>query len=180
MPNRILPPNDVLKEMYESPMSSREIADALGANLHTVHSALTRVPGLVMRSQSEAQKLAFARGKKPARFWLGKKQPPEMVEKRVSKIRGERHYLWSGGKSRREYRNKVKKEKCSSCGARTNLCIHHVNYDHYDNAPENLHVFCVSCHLGLHKTAYWAALRNGTTPPRSTAPSHWKKGGDTQ
>ena len=101
-----------------------------------------------------------------------------MVERRVSKIRGEAHYLWSGGKSKRDYRKGTKKEKCARCGSRTNLCIHHENLDHYDNAPDNLTVLCVSCHASIHKQAYWDAVHTGQKPPRSNAPIGWRRGGD--
>lgn len=128
-----------------------------------------------MRSGSEAQQVALAHGKKIAKPWLGKKQPDWMIEKRVSKIRGENHYLWKGGKERRLYRSIVSKEKCEMCGSKLNLGIHHVNFDHYDNNPGNLQVLCLHCHLSLHKTEYWKAKREGRTPPCSTAPYHWRK-----
>jgi hypothetical protein len=176
MPSRILPPNEVLKELYLSPMSAGEIAKKLSANVNTVAAALTRIPGLVMRGNSEAQLLAFKRGKKAGAAWRGKKQPREMVEKRISKIRGENHWLWKGGKGRREYRGLIEKTVCSKCGSRINLCIHHIDFDHYNNNPENLQVLCVSCHLSLHKTEYWKAMRENKTPRRSTAPHHWKGG----
>jgi hypothetical protein len=106
-----------------------------------------------------------------------------MVEKRISKIRGDRHWLWKGGKDRRGYRQEVEKVACSECGSRVNLCIHHLDLDHYNDAPENLQVLCVSHHLSLHKAAYWAAYRNGDTTPKSNCPSGWERnhveGGDT-
>lgn len=162
-------------EMYLRPMSSREIAKELGMNVNTVAAALSRIPNLERRNCSDAQKLAFLHGKKPPMTWLGKKQPDWLVEKRVAKIRGENHYLWNGGTFRRHYRNVVRKEKCESCGSKINLGIHHKNFDHYDNKPENLQVLCLHCHLSLHKSEYWKAKREGRTPPCSTAPHHWKK-----
>lgn len=179
MPTRKLPDNETLKRMYLSPMSSGEIAKKLGANVITVACALKRIPDLRIRTNSEAQILAYQRGKKPPNVWKGRKQPREMVEKRTTKIRGSNHWLWKGGKERRDYRKLLPKEECAECGGRLNLCIHHKNFDHYDNRTENLQVLCVSCHLSLHKTEYWKAKRNGSVPKRSTAPHHWRKGGDT-
>jgi len=176
MPQRKLPDNEILRAMYLSPMSANEIAHALKANVNTVAAALKRVPGLVMRNGSEAQRLAFAKGlHKPSTWWKGRKQPPSMVEKRISKIRGKRHWLWKGGKERRPYRDLVAKEQCAKCSSRLNLGIHHIDFDHYNNEPGNLQVLCLHCHLSLHKTEYWKAKREGRTPLKSTAPHHWRK-----
>jgi hypothetical protein len=111
----------------------------------------------------------------PARYWLGKEQPPEMVESRVSKIRGEKHYLWKGGKDKRQYRNLIVKELCDICGSKDNLGIHHKDLDHYNDNPDNLQVLCVSCHLSLHKKLYWDAIHSGETPPKSNGIVGWDK-----
>lgn len=178
MPPRKVPPNKVLIEMYERPMSATEIAIELDLNPNTVAAALQRIPGFKKRSNSEAQKVSFQHGKKAPNCWLGKKQPPEMVEKRISKIRGENHYLWKGGSSAREYRKIVNKEKCENCESKLNLCVHHIDFDHYNNNPDNLSVLCVHCHLSLHKTQYWDSIRKGVEPLKSTAKCNWQKGGD--
>lgn len=102
--------------------------------------------------------------RKKTRYWLGKKQPPEMVERRVSKIRGSNHYLWKGGLSRRPYRKMKKKTACERCGDTFQLLIHHKNGDHYDNQLDNLEVLCNRCHSSLHKTGYWESVRNGDKP----------------
>jgi len=175
MPNRIVPPNKVLMEMYYRPMSAGEISKELGINLNTVSSALVKIPGITMRNNSQAQKLAFLRGKKPVAYWRGKKQPAEMVKKRIDQIRGEKHWLWKGGKDIREYRKKIVKITCNKCGSKLNLGIHHKDFDHYNNNETNLQVLCVHCHLSLHKTEYWDAVRNGRKPKKSTAPCRWKK-----
>jgi len=162
MPKRKLPPNEIIANLYNNGLNSREIAERLNVNVNTVASSLKRIPGLVLRSNSEAQRLSFEKGRPPIKYWEGKKQPKEMVEKRISKIRGENHYLWNGGKSRRRYRDVIKKEHCAKCNARTNLGIHHIDLDHYNDEPGNLQVLCVSCHITLHKLLYWEAKRNKT------------------
>ena len=174
MPSRIVPPNDVLKDLYDSGMSAREVAEHLGLNINTIAGALRRA-GIINRTTEETKALQRARGiiVGTGRYWLGKKQPAEMGEKRVSKIRGEKHYLWKGGKRRRPYRKKIQREKCLQCGSKLNLGIHHVDFDHYNDDPENLQVLCVSCHMRLHKLAYWAAIRAGEEPPRSNGPIGW-------
>ena len=170
MPKRILPSNEILREMYESGMSSRDIADTLGANLNTVVSAMSRA-GISNRTPGETSKLQFADGRRePTRYWEGKTQPKEMVEKRIAPIRGENHYLWKGGAHRRYYRNVVAKEQCVRCHAKANLGIHHVDFDHYHDDPENLQVLCVSCHMSIHKKAYWDAIHDGRKPPTSNGP----------
>lgn len=96
-----------------------------------------------------------------------------MTERRVSKIRGENHYLWKGGDSRRDYRKKIKKISCEKCRGKLNPCIHHKDLDHYNNDPENLQVLCVSCHLELHKKLYWEAKRKGVEY-KNNSPIGWK------
>jgi len=174
MPKRKLPPNDELRRLYESGNSSGEIASQFNVKPVTVISGLNRIPGFKMRSNSEAQKLAFAHGKKPALFWKGKKQPKAMVERRISKIRGKNHWLWKGGFEKRDYRKVITKESCSKCGSRLNLCIHHEDFDHYNNSPGNLKVLCVSCHLSLHKKHYWDCKRRGIEHKVSTKRHHWR------
>lgn len=176
MSKRKLPPNEIVIELYESGLSTGEIAEMHGVKPVTVVSLLTRI-GHPRRSAKEAAILRVARGRAPrVAYWEGKKQPREMVERRISKIRGERHYLWKGGRSRRQYRGKVEKVLCDECGATLNLGIHHRNFDHYDNRPENLQVLCVSCHMSLHKQAYWDAVHKNEEPPRSNGPVGWRRG----
>jgi hypothetical protein len=175
MPSRKLPPNSTVIAMYESGMSTGQIAEQCGVKPITVVSMLARL-GVPRRSAGDADRLARSTGRKQAtRFWLGKQQPAEMVEKRISKIRGENHWLWKGGIANRAYRKAISKKVCDHCGATEDLGIHHRNDDHYDNRPENLQVLCNSCHISLHKTAYWEAKRNGEETPKSNGPVGWKR-----
>lgn len=128
-----------------------------------------------MRGGSEAQKLAYAHGKRVSRYWLGRRQPRGMVERRISKIRGPQHYLWKGGRRARPYRLLVEKRDCSCCGSRRRLVVHHENFDHYDNRRANLQVLCESCHQSVHKKAYWDRKR-GKAVPKSNAPNNWTRG----
>ncbi len=41
-------------------------------------------------------------------------------------------------------------ERCSSCGTRRELVVHHVNAIPQDNRPENLQTLCVNCHSFWH------------------------------
>lgn len=172
MPNRKLPPNNEVIKMYEAEMSCGEIAEHCGVAPVTVYSLLTRI-GYKTRTPKEAAVIRNKRGRANIQsFWQGKKQPLEMVEKRISKIRGENHWLWKGGKSRRQYRNVIEKYKCAICKTKSNLDIHHIDLDHYNNDPENLQVLCVSCHISLHKKLYWKAKRNGTEY-KNNSPIGW-------
>src|SRR5262245_35515967 len=138
MPARKLPPNDTVIEMYNSGMFTGQIAEMCGVKPVTVVSLLRRLD-VPRRNASDADRLARKLGRKTALcFWTGKQQPAEMVEKRVSKIRGENHYLWKGGKAKRDYRDLVVKTSCEKCSATNGLAIHHKNGDHYDNRVENL------------------------------------------
>jgi len=177
MPKRKLPPNEELIAMYKDGMSCGEIAERCGVKPVTVTSLFARI-GYKLRSCQEAADLRAKRGRtNPSRYWEGKTQPPEMVEKRIAGIRGENHWLWKGGASKREYRNVIDKQTCARCGGRINLGIHHINLDHYDNRPENLDVLCVSCHMSLHKQAYWDAYHAGEELPQSNGPVGWTKKG---
>ena len=178
MPKRKLPPNDELIRLYESGLSGPDIAELYGTTAATVMGGLKRA-GARARTGSEAQRLRFARGAEPNRYWLGKKQPRDMVERRVAPIRGEAHWNWKGGVSdARAYRRLVTKEQCACCGGKERLAVHHRNNDHYDHSPENLMVVCLSCHSSIHKQAYWDAIHRGEEPPKSNAPNNWKKGGE--
>ena len=175
MPSRKLPPNETIVSLYRAGESSQTIANRFGVKKGAVLNCLRRI-GEPRRSIQEAIALRDASGRQViSRYWQGKKQPPEMVEKRIAKIRGKNHWLWKGGKERRGYRGKVPKESCISCGGKMNLGIHHKDFDHYNDQPENLQVLCVSCHSSLHKQAYWDAVKAGRTPPRSNGPIGWNR-----
>ena len=175
MPNRKLPPNEEVIAMYRNGLSCGEIAELTGVAPITVTSLLRRL-GEPRRTAAEAAQVREKAGRAHhARYWQGKKQPAEMVERRISKIRGDKHWLWKGGKDRREYRDLVVKEVCARCGSRQNLGVHHKNLDHYDNDPTNLEVLCVSCHSSTHKQAYWDAVHAGKEPPKSNAPIGWSR-----
>lgn len=178
MPKRKLPPDAVLIEMYQSGLSCPEIAEKLGdqgiqTKAISVFSRI-RMAGIQRRTPQEVAQLREKSGRaRHASYWLGKKQPPDLVEKRVSKIRGENHYMWKGGTERRPYRKKIVKESCAACGSRQNLSIHHIDLDHYNDADDNLQVLCVSCHMSLHKQAYWDAYHKGEMTPKSNGPVGW-------
>ena len=175
MPKRKLPSDSIILRLYRNGRSTGEIAEQYNVAATTVVGFLRRI-GEPRRNPKEAAKIRTTSGRhQPARYWEGKKQPADMVEKRVSKIRGKNHYLWKGGKSRRDYRKVKTKINCEKCNATTNLGIHHKDYDHYNNNPKNLQTLCVSCHMSLHKSQYWAAIKSGKEPKRSNGIVGWKK-----
>ena len=170
MAKRLLPPNEIIVSLYRSGKSTGEIAEQFQVHPSAVINLLRRI-GEPRRSNKEAMIIRGTSGRHVVnRAWLGRKQPAEMVERRLSQIRGEKHYLWKGGDSRRQYRRKVLKEFCVRCKTRQNLGIHHADFDHYNDAVENLQVLCVSCHMSVHKQAWWDAKKVGT-PYFSNAPS---------
>lgn len=175
MPNRKLPPNEIIINLYRNGLSSGEIAEKFKVKPVTVLSMLSRA-GEPRRSTEAVQQLINQRGRRrPPCYWLGKKHSAEMIEKRVSKIRGKNHYLWKGGKSKRDYRKVIKKEKCDVCNSKLNLGIHHKDFDHYNDLDFNLQVLCVSCHISLHKKAYWNAIHSGKKPHKTNAPIGWER-----
>lgn len=155
-----LPEPKIVAELYQSGMSENEIAEKFGVGQSCVHRKLVRA-GCPRRALSASRKLAYRKGRrKPAGAMLRK---------------GSDHWNWKDGTQRRSYRDKVEKEFCQMCGTAENLGIHHVNMDHYDDRPENLQVLCVSCHMRLHKEAYWKAKKAGKTPPKSNGPVGWTR-----
>src|SRR3989304_6890763 len=131
-----------LYKMYQGGMSTFSIAEKVGVTPGAIQSRF-RIAGLKMRNLSKAHELAYQ-----------KKRHPRTGAK------GKNHWAWKGGREQRGYR-KTKKEKCELCQARLNLCIHHKDFDHYNNQPENLQILCLSCHMSLHRKAYWDAKKNG-------------------
>ncbi len=170
---RKLPPDQQVIDWYNSGKSTGEIAEMTGTKPPTVVSLLRKL-GVPRRSGVEAARLARAAGRvTTTKYWSGKTQPPDMVERRISKIRGENHWLWKGGADRRLYRRVKTKDKCDVCGSRLNLGLHHIDFDHFNDAPGNLRVLCVSCHMSLHKQAYWDAIHAGTQPLKSNGKVGW-------
>jgi hypothetical protein len=161
-------------EMYASGLSTPDVAKAMGVSPATAQRRL-RGSGVVMRSCSEAAAASFANGRSPPRFWLGKKQPAEMVLKRAKKTTGPGNGRWIDGRSVREYRKLVEKYECEKCGTRIKLVIHHINADHYDNTDGNLSVLCESCHNALHVMARHARNRGEKTIPKSNTPCGWNR-----
>lgn len=66
------------------------------------------------------------------------------------------------GKATTIYRSRVTKRACAKCSATKDLCIHHLDDDHYNNDPKNLQVLCMSCHSRMHKRAWWAARKSSS------------------
>ena len=150
-----LPDSKTLAGLYQSGLSQKQIAEKYGTCQGTVWRALKRA-GCPSRNLSDSHKIAYRKGRrKPAGAVLKK---------------GKDSWNWKDGAQRRGYRGKIAKEQCQTCRSKKNLGIHHINLDHYDDRPENLQVLCVSCHMSLHKTAYWKAIQDGTLPPKSNGP----------
>ena len=83
---------------------------------------------------------------------------------------------YKDGSQSRVYRHAIQKDKCTRCGTVDDLCIHHVNNDHFDNRIENLEVLCNGCHMSHHKKQYWDAVKRGDEIPRSNGPVGWARG----
>jgi predicted DNA-binding protein YlxM (UPF0122 family) len=176
MKNTQLPADEEVSRMYLAGLSSDEIAEEYGVAQNTVLNVLKRT-NTPRRTLSEARKLSFEKGRQtPYAHWAGKKLSPKHVEKIKKGLpRGENHWAWKDGKESRDYRKLVVKEKCEQCGSTEKLCIHHRDMDHYNHTMENLGVLCTSCHLSMHKKAYWAAYREGRELPKSNGPVGWRR-----
>lgn len=56
-----------------------------------------------------------------------------------------------------EIRRRILNWKCSNCGSKNKLCVHHIERMQQDeeryNDSENLTVLCKSCHMSYHRRA---------------------------
>lgn len=101
---------------------------------------------------------------------LGKKQSKETIEKRVKNMRGEKSYLWRGGKSFEIYpvdwritlkrsireRDKYQCQLCEEQQGDEALSIHHIDYNKQNCNPINLISLCRNCHTKTnHNRDYW-------------------------
>lgn len=141
MVKRKLPPDDVIVAQYTEGQSTEQIAALHGVYPTAVKNILRRL-GVPRRTLSEAAKLRAARGIVP--------HPPK----------GPHNHRWTDGADHRdEYRRMLAKLECETCGAVRCLVIHHVDFNHFNNVPENLQVLCAWCHGRLHRALQ---LRNKT------------------
>jgi hypothetical protein len=152
-----LPSAEELYKLYSEGMSALALAKKYNTTQGSVTKKMHRA-GYSLRSLSDAHKLAYKTGR---HIPTGAK--------------GENHWAWKGGKERRQYRNKIQKELCDTCGSRQNLGIHHKDFDHYNNDPENLQVLCLTCHMSFHKKMYWDAKKNGKETPKGNGPIGWDR-----
>lgn len=61
---------------------------------------------------------------------------------------GHQNHNWKTGIQ--GYRRLVNKEKCSLCGSTTQLLVHHIDHNRYNNNLENLTIVCKKCHQTHH------------------------------
>lgn len=65
------------------------------------------------------------------------------------------HVNWKDGSSQTHYQKVAKMTKymvCDICGktCKDRLDTHHVDRDHTNNSPDNIHIWCVGCHAKYH------------------------------
>jgi hypothetical protein len=89
MPKRIELPLEEIKKLYEEEkLSAKVIAKKLGVSRDTILRRL-REMGVKIRTSAEQVLIDYKSGRRfPPKFWLGKKQPREMVFRRINRIRG--------------------------------------------------------------------------------------------
>ena len=86
----------------------------------------------------------------------GRKQSKETIEKRVSKMRGEKSHFWKGGKSFKLYgfewtkllKHSIRTRDCFVCQMckKNGWIVHHIDYNKKNCDPKNLITLCRSCH----------------------------------
>jgi len=96
----------------------------------------------------------------------------EEYRERVLKAlpRGPDNHNWNGGSSflpygpdfTKELKAKVRERdghKCQLCSSTENLCVHHIDYDKFNNEMDNLVTLCNSCHpRTLSNRGFWQTL----------------------
>lgn len=75
------------------------------------------------------------------------------------------------------------KEVCEKCGSRTNLDVHHKDFNSSNNAYENLQVLCRSCHMKIHRSKPICSVKscNNAVKGHGLCEKHlqrWRKYGD--
>jgi len=93
----------------------------------------------------------------------------EVIEKQRQSHLGEKHPNWKGGISynfkypdawNKELRKSIRERdnyECQKCGHiqsnldRSELCVHHIDFNKYNCEPINLISLCISCHRKSHK-----------------------------
>ncbi len=103
---------------------------------------------------------------------IGKKLTPEHKIKISESMKGEKSYLWNGGKSFEPYsvdwtktlrRSIRERDKyiCQICGKEPSLDCHHIDYDKKNCNPDNLITLCRSCHVKTNQNRnYWSKYFN--------------------
>jgi len=104
---------------------------------------------------------------------LGKHHSEEWKRKMSERLRGEKCYLWQGGKSFEPYSTDWTKTlkrsirerdhyTCQLCGALQEnraFSVHHIDYDKKNCNPNNLITLCLKCHMKTNfKRNYWVKL----------------------
>lgn len=80
------------------------------------------------------------------------------------RIAGEKNPNWKNGLSQKPYHKNFKKIRpsilerdaymCQRCGAKSNLAVHHINYDRQDIDPANLITLCKLCNSRVNTLRY--------------------------
>ncbi len=168
---------DEIIELYLSGMSSGEIYDSGKFNISkpTILRFLSS-KNVTIRDPKQASKLRSERGRAHiSSYWKGKEFSKEHKENISKAITGKKNPRYVDGKQSNLYRKGIKKIQCKECESKKNLCIHHIDFDHFNNNPDNLEVICVSCHMSLHKKMYWDSIKKGEKPMKSNGIIGWKR-----
>jgi len=94
--------------------------------------------------------------------------PKESRKRQGLKIKGEKNYLWRGGKSFEKYgiewtqtlKRSIRERDhytCQLCGklqGDTAFIVHHIDQNKRNNNPNNLVTLCRSCHMEIHQRDY--------------------------
>jgi len=183
------PARDVLMQMYHTQhMTQEAIADSLGVDRYTVREWMklygikARVTNQVDIAEMTLRDLYEIQGKTQKEIARILQVSVRSIRRRIQDFHivprprsGKDNGNYKHGKNAgiHAYRHAKPIEACERCRGTQNLCVHHTDFDHYNNHPDNLQILCVSCHSSVHKQAYWDAIKQGATPPKSNAPIGW-------
>jgi hypothetical protein len=68
-------------------------------------------------------------------------------------------------------KTRIKKKKCSNCGATKNLIYHHINGDELDNKSKNIRILCRTCHERHHERGYNLQGKKAPNASKRIAPN---------
>lgn len=157
----------VLKGRHLSP--STEFKKGMKLSPETIEKMKGRVPWIKDKKLPKETRKKLSISHKGQKSWNKGKTTTEDL--RI--LGGKNHYNWQGGIGNKpyplEFDNKLKKQikkrdnyTCQLCGTKERLAVHHIDYNKYNNNPENLLTLCIKCNAKVnYQRVFWTGFFMG-------------------